>query len=127
MSESEEPKAGAFDAESLKALAAEHWHWLGDWLDLAQTEGQLVISSAVKMLAFGAAVALMAATGWLLLLGAFAVAIWQLGMPLPWVLLISAFTCIGSGWLLWRAACYQARQLRFDKSLKALGLKSSKS
>ncbi|WP_417358222.1 hypothetical protein [Gallaecimonas pentaromativorans] len=114
------------DIERLKALASEHWHWLGDWLNLAQTEGQLVIASAVRMLALAIALALLAASAWLLLLAAFALAIWQLGMPLPWVLLLSAFACVASGWLLWRGLCHQARQLRFDRSLKALGLAKEK-
>ncbi|EKE79939.1 phage holin family protein [Idiomarina xiamenensis] len=115
MSDSSEP--------SLRGLGKGYWQWLGNWLELAQLEGRLVVLAAVKMLALSCAVAVLAVTGWLLLIATIAVAAWQLGLPVVPSLLLAGLLCVVTGWLLWNSVKRNAQRLRFDVTLQEAGLK----
>jgi len=105
---------------SLSGVANAYVDWAVEVLSLAQLEAKLVVRSAMRMLAIVCSISILLVSAWILVIASLSVWIWQAGLPLPAVLLLTACAFAVSAFVLWRWFLRTSKHLSFANTLHQL-------
>ncbi|MDO6467493.1 hypothetical protein [Neptunomonas phycophila] len=124
---SEEELQSTFEGSSLSDVVTAYTSWGTEVLNLAQLEAKLVVRSAMRMLALACSISILLVSAWILGIASLSVWIWQAGVSLPAVLLMTAVVLLCSAFVLWRWFLKTSTHLSFNNTLSQLSSKHTQS